>query len=65
MAQGSMARRSTIGDKVDGTTISMTPATRRYTHTSMTTVEKVFSPGLWSVEWWCSALKWASGSKVD
>jgi hypothetical protein len=45
VARGSTTQQRVIGDEVFGTSIHTTPATNRYTHTSMVTTEEGFSPG--------------------
>jgi hypothetical protein len=65
VAQGSTARRSTIGDEVHDISNPMAKATRRYIDTSMETTGKGSSLEQWSVQQWCSASKWISGFMVD
>jgi hypothetical protein len=57
---GSMMQRSTIDDKVYGTAISTTPATRCYTHTSTATAGEGFSPGQWAAQRRRSTSKWTN-----
>jgi RNA 3'-terminal phosphate cyclase len=60
-----MAQWSTIGNEVDGTAISMTLATCRYTHTSTAIGEEGFSPEQRTFQRWRSTSKWSNGSMVD